>query len=332
MISSRVVATATKKSVGNVVAKQISTIRLPASNSSIQEDKIWSNQLSFASPESDYTGSTRPISSASATANADMSTNWSTQLSFASPESDFTSAVVARSMSTTASSSSVVSDSNSSTTNEWTNQLSFASPESDFVGQLVPEATLLTTEERSRLRTTTNESILNTLLSTVFGTTPLNQRQPTSVSLPKTFKEALVNYQNEAVVITTATAPYSIVYVNKAWEDMCGYKANEVLHETLQCIQGPKTNTKLAQSSIHKLLSSMSNTTSSPKATTPTPTEPVDMYLVNYRKDGSSFTNHVTMGTMTLNDDDLSVAQSDQHFLVGILQEVKPDQVPLRMI
>jgi PAS domain S-box-containing protein len=265
---------------------------------------VWSNQLSFTSPESDFTSI-----HAKAGANRQMSTSiniWSNQLSFTSPESDFTGANVgaARQLSTTVSSAS------------WSNQLSFASPESDFVGQLVPDAIAIHQQERSRLVTvdSSSSSLLSSLVSMVVGGVP-QQDAHKAANVPKTFKEALQRYQ-DAIIVTTATAPHTIIYVNKAWEEMCGFKAIEVLDKTLDCIQGPKTNVKLAATSLNKLV----NTDSKEK-------EPIDMYLINYRKDGTSFTNHVTIGAMTLNE-----RTAEPNFLVGILEEVPADQVPLRMI
>jgi PAS domain-containing protein len=152
---------------------------------------------------------------------------WTHELSFASPESDF---CCARQMSTEAVPSIAVASSNT-----WTHQLSLTTPESDFVGQLVQDSS--------------NEqgAGVSTVLSTFLGGTSSQSHSNTNVNVPKTFKEALQLY-NEAIVVTAATAPHTILYVNKAWENMCGYTLSEAIDPTLQCIQGPKTNAKLAQS------------------------------------------------------------------------------------
>jgi hypothetical protein len=50
-----------------------------------------------------------------------------------------------------------------------------------------------------------------------------------------------------------------------------------------------------------------------------------DMYVVNYKKNGTSFINHVTISKLLLSDD-----QPDQQFLVGILEPVHT--APLRMV
>jgi PAS domain S-box-containing protein len=114
-----------------------------------------------------------------------------------------------------------------------------------------------------------------------------------------------------AVVVTTAAAPHRIVHVNRAWEDLCGYERGEVLHRTLSVLQGSKTNVELADAAVAKLLSSL---------------RPVDMYQVNYKKSGKEFVNHVAMGPLRLSEE-----SPDAEFMVAILEEVTPAQVPLRM-
>jgi len=219
----------------------------------------------------------------------------------------------------------------STTTNTkptWSGQLSFSSPEADFTSHYIPNT--LTENDRSRLVATpsttavssSSSSILSSFISSIAGRNKA-AASTAATYVPKTFKEALQSHK-EAIVVTTATAPFTILYVNEAWEKMCGYTSAEVIDHTLDCIQGPETNVTLATSSVAKLLvaDQVVEETSSNTAV-----EPIDMYLINYKKDGSPFTNHLTIGTMTLNEDN-----DEPHFLVGVLEEISPDQVPLRMI
>jgi PAS domain S-box-containing protein len=147
------------------------------------------------------------------------------------------------------------------------------------------------------------------------------------VSLPRSFREALLmddaghrGHRRDsvvsaaaapAIVVTTAEAPHRIVHVNRAWEDLCGYSRQEVLDGTLSVLQGPKTNAELADGAVSHLLATR---------------RPVDMYQVNYKKSGEEFVNHVTMGPLPLSEE-----SPDVEFLVAVLRQVLPGQVPLRM-
>ena len=258
--------------------------------------------LSLASPESDFTA-TNVASAVAQSPRATFSTVAVQHLSLASPESDWSATNVANAVarSSRASLSSVAAGqhlsfaspesdftaesiivpnhyANYSTGPAWSNQMAFASPESDFCAQ----------------------AILPPAVSTV------------SQALPTTLDQVLMMEDSDAaIVVTTASAPHSIVHVNHAWEALCGYEKMEAVDKTLSLIQGPETNERLAQATVEQLLSQH---------------QPVDMYLVNYRKSGERFVNHVSMGPMTLNED-----TEDVEFLVGILEEVREEDVPLRM-
>lgn len=179
----------------------------------------------------------------------------------------------------------------------------------------------------SSLTDTKNDSSWSTWYSLM---KQLGFRQPMDhnhikAALPKTLREAMDDSTNkdQAIVVTTATAPFHIVHVNLAWEEMCGYTKEEVVDQTLQCIQGKDTNTELVTFHANQL----SNAT--------TPEESYrDLYLINYKKDGTAFTNHLTMGAMAINNDiHYSVDHDNKPFLlVGVLQEIDPTNVPLRMI
>jgi len=42
-------------------------------------------------------------------------------------------------------------------------------------------------------------------------------------------------------VYTTAEPPFSIVFANRAWESLCGWKAGEVIGMTCGILQGERT-------------------------------------------------------------------------------------------
>lgn len=134
-------------------------------------------------------------------------------------------------------------------------------------------------------------------------------------------KEALSLYTDKALVITTATHPHLIVHVNKAWESLCGYKKQDVLHQPIgQLLQGPKTNASVTKSMTQQVLSS--HMASAP--------ESIDAYLVNYKASGDSFVNHITAGPLYIEEED-NQAHTKPQFLVGILEEVSREDVPLRL-
>lgn len=104
-------------------------------NGSSVKETVWPNDLSFASPENDFTA---------ADINADRGrSEWSGTLSLTSPESDFTSANL---------------EDSPAIKTEWSHAISFASPECDFVAQDVATSDLLNTEWSSALSFASPES------------------------------------------------------------------------------------------------------------------------------------------------------------------------------
>jgi PAS domain S-box-containing protein len=264
----------------------------------------WSNSLTFASPEADFSGYSDNISStnkeqrffySSSSPAAAGVTNpthydqhqpewWSSTLSFASPESDFTAFHNHPQYDDVEKETTTLVDAQwpqasymvSTPSVHWSHTISFASPESDF---------------------TSPETVAQ---SAHHGITPY----------PETFAAALRS--SLACVVTKSTAPHTIVAVNTAWTDLCGYTAEEVVGKTLgDLIQGPATNQNLAAATVHRAMAEKQSW--------------VDMYLVNYKKDGSSFTNHVSLKEVPLNEDEPTV-----RFLLGVLEPV--ERAPLRMI
>lgn len=89
---------------------------------------LWSNSISFASPESDFSSHAMSISPQLQTQShnnekVESTGLWSKSLSFSSPESDFTAQVLTQSR---------THEKVETTRNEWSGLLSFSSPESDF--------------------------------------------------------------------------------------------------------------------------------------------------------------------------------------------------------
>jgi PAS domain S-box-containing protein len=259
-----------------------------ASGSSAAPSVAWSHELSYASPESDFTSQQARASNS----DASPAVEWSQTLSFASPECDF------------ASQGSVSEENYSSSPQNryafplWSGLLSFASPESDFVAQGLTSGGAPSSTAGVLPRTLREVLALDEQLGHATADTDLNQRQ----------------MNPPAIVVTTAAAPHRIVHVNRAWEELCGYGRDEVVkdNKTLSILQGPKSNADLARSTVSKLVRTH---------------RAVDMYQVNYAKSGREFLNHVTMGPLTLNED-----SPDVEFLVAVLEQVEPEQVPLRMV
>lgn len=225
---------------------------------------------------------------------ASSETSWSKQLSFASPESDFAAATLPIPSTTTRGLSA------------WSGQLTFASAESDFT-----QSDTMKVLSSSRSYSTAGPEWSHTLSfaspESDFQASSFQSSTETT-RLPQTFAEALME-EKKAVVVTTAASPHKIVHVNAAWEDLCGYRRSEALDRTLSLIQGPDTNAQLASNTVQRVLARQQGQ---------------DAYLINYAKDGRRFTNHLSMGPLSLD--------GEMNFLVGVLEEVRPEDVPLRMV
>lgn len=111
--------------------------------------------------------------------------------------------------------------------------------------------------------------------------------QAEAVSLRKTIKlssrtpftlEGAMMPCSEARVITEVTPPFRISYVNDVWEDMCGWKADEVLGRPgFDFMQGPMTDQRKLQEIRHCVsLQGRAN-----------------LKLINYHKSGTPFLNEL---------------------------------------
>jgi len=201
--------------------------------------------LSFASPESDFIASNAHDITA-AHESVDVNDVHNPHVNYASPETDYASTHV--------SPFSIHSDDTLKSAINNHSLLSFASPESDFCGSLARAETHLT------------------LLSA--------QEQ-----LPTTLYDAY-NNNADAFVVTKLNEPFDIVHVNSAWEDLCGYKLDECQGKTLSLIQGPKTDLFI----LHEIASNIALLEKEGVS--------FEVNLVNYTKNGEEFNNQLRISVI----------------------------------
>jgi len=118
--------------------------------------------------------------------------------------------------------------------------------------------------------------------------------------IPKTLQDALGNRKDpRAIVVTKARDPFSIIDVNDAWENMCGFSREEAKKDSLALIQGPETNKEEVKAMIHDLREGYEATA----------------IVTNYTKTGRKFRNYVRAGP-------IFDAQNHITHFVGVLQEL----------
>lgn len=117
--------------------------------------------------------------------------------------------------------------------------------------------------------------------------------------IPRSLQEAYALDDSRAIVITEATMPFRIVSVNHSWEKLCGYTQNECKGMTLLCIQGDETDGCAVTALMAQLLKG----------------EEAGTLLTNYTKTGRKFHNRLRVGPLKNKDDKIT------HF-VGVLKEV----------
>jgi len=277
-------------------------------NGLVTEGPVWSNKLSFASPESDFVAASFPRDSTAKGA------EWSRSLSFASPEADFTAAKV-----------SEAGDDNINRPNSLETDMLLTSPESAFgsihIAELLAEpvkAKLLASQgvqyRPVRPATQFQEFFNNMSLMTspesasgfVSTTEMLDDEskamyvrlQSRMKEIPTTLEDALSDPR--AIVVTALEPPFNVVDVNDAWVGLCGYKREEALNQHLgKLLQGPETNLHTARDMILRLRREHS----------------ANAVLTNYTKDGRKFKNKVRAGI-------LSDEQGNAKYFVGVLEEM----------
>lgn len=326
------------------LARRLTVSRSLATNASVSSDGIhdrWSQTLSFAQAESDFSASDRHYAPP----------QWSHTMNYASPESDFS-----------ASDRFVSADDNvaTRTLKTWSGALSFASPESDFVsapmtalgvihkGEMLqetnPDKKLFAGHDSSlssKDLVEAPETALGVVHAAKFETSSRRPRvvaafdlsqplwsSPESASgsvsilemltdnlkkellahtaakdaLPHTVAEAMED--DRPIVITSAKAPFQVYDVNAAWEGLCGYTREEARNQTIaKLLQGPSTDNRTAREMIEYLQR----------------TGYSEAVLTNYKKNGDSFTNHIQVGVV---QDESTDDGSPELFFVGILEEI----------
>lgn len=138
------------------------------------------------------------------------------------------------------------------------------------------------------------------------------QRSPSSSSsLPKTLQDALRPSSN-AIVVTETNAPFRVVNVNKAWEELCGYTFVESKGKSLgSLLKGDETDRVAITAMVNKLLHG----------------EEAIAVVTNYTKEGRKFRNRIHVGPLYASSNDevslaIDLSSAQPSYFVGVLQEV----------
>ena len=129
--------------------------------------------------------------------------------------------------------------------------------------------------------------------------------------LPRTFEDA-IRPSKRAIVVTEPRMPFNVVDVNKAWEDLCGYKYTECRGKSLgSLIKGPQTDPVTVTALINQLLRG----------------EDATAIITNYTKDGRPFRNRLRVGPLYTNSHrshslNGPASKKEVSHFVGILEEV----------
>jgi PAS domain S-box-containing protein len=97
--------------------------------------------------------------------------------------------------------------------------------------------------------------------------------------LPKDVLIQSIEHSNLAHTISRVDGDMELIYVNKAFLDATGYSRDEVLGRNCRFLQGAGTDREV----VKKIKAAV------------TAFESIDVELLNYRKDGSPFSNHLRM-------------------------------------
>jgi len=277
-----------------------------ASTSGKQAD--WSQTLSYAQAESDFTSSDRFVSNDSSDAPI-----WSGSMSFASPESDFVSSpmsaigVVHKAEMLGGWPGPSERAKNYHINDEYLSRdVMVDAPETAFgsvhSGEFQKQSSTIRPKPVDSLsmspETATGTVLFMEMLDDNLKAA-LAEQEAAKQSLPKSVADALND--ERPIVITSAKPPFQVQDVNRAWEGLCGYSREEAINRpVVDLLQGPQTEKEIAQEMFRYLKS-----TGFSEGT-----------LTNYKKDGRTFENHLQMGIIF--DDD---SVSEAHF-IGVLEEI----------
>lgn len=109
------------------------------------------------------------------------------------------------------------------------------------------------------------------------------------VSMPTTLAEALPadiekrNKDPRAIVVTEASGKFNMIGCNKAWENLCGFAECEIVGKDSSVLQGPDTNFDGLRDAVSRLFEGEKK---------------VHVVTTNYTKDGTKFTNFLTLGPL----------------------------------
>jgi len=151
-------------------------------------------------------------------------------------------------------------------------------------------------------------------LSDIFGGEGQSVRSSTSAVASRLYQQETVQLDyntpmtmdsakedsEQARIITDSKYPYKIVFANPAWEQLCGFKQEEVLgYPGLGFMQGNGTDLRTVQ----KINSAVREAGRA------------KVVLLNYKKDGSAFYNRLQISPLRSNMGDIT-------HMLGILREV----------
>jgi len=103
---------------------------------------------------------------------------------------------------------------------------------------------------------------------------------------------------DEAIIVTLAKYPFTIVHVNHAWEELCHYKADEVVGLQCSILQGPLTDKAAVKDVCDKLMAGDGS--------------PQVLRIKNYKKnDSKHFLNELTL-----------TREKESEYVVGRLREI----------
>ena len=153
------------------------------------------------------------------------------------------------------------------------------------------------------------QAATNPTTTTTTSTTTSTIVDGNTDSLPQTLVQAMAPTQR-AIVITESTSPYRVWNVNSAWQQLCGYSLSEARHYTLGSL--------LANSEVNSVKAvDLAQQLSSLVLEQPQPQGPrqVEATLVNYKKWGRRFVDHLRLGPL------VDARGRVTHF-VGVVEEV----------
>lgn len=128
----------------------------------------------------------------------------------------------------------------------------------------------------------------------------VNPRTEILQALPRTLHDAWQT-THHAVVVTTAKKPHTIVHVNQAWVDLCGFTAGEACGKTFDIIQGAESDTRMLGTVTRRCLGTLRSQ---------------EVHLINYTKHKKRFINHLAIRPL------MTGIPGCAEWLVGILREV----------